>query len=170
MRAIPLIAVACLAVTPAVAGSNLWSIYWKSEPLPCNGGGPPIVSAYHRPLCPIGAYTIFPTPQVVVDNPFDRGKPITITCYQLSQILSDPTASGYAVVGSWHVGANGENDGADVFASGAGIGSWTREKNLSAGLPQGGGNDAHIDVYAACDKGTQQILLVLEYVERAMLR
>ena|SRR6185312_5555546 len=152
---------AALLVSPAQAAA-LWSIYFMSAPAPCGGWSAPIVSAYNRPVCPIGPYTICPTASVG-RNPYDQGQPITIVGYQLTQILSDPHACGYAIVGSAH--GSPQQDGADTFASGGGCGgTWSKSKNFSPnGIPQGGGNDAHIDAYAACTTGNYQLLLVVEY-------
>jgi hypothetical protein len=149
-----------LLVALPLSASGMWSIYWVTAPLSCFGyWAAPIVSSYGRPLCPFGAFSICPTPGGAA-GPFDTGAPISITGWQLTQILSDPTASGYAVVGSAHATASGP-DGGDVFASGGGVGTWSRNSSLSPALPQGG--TGHIDAYAVCDKGTQQLILVLPY-------
>jgi hypothetical protein len=147
-----------LLAGPASA-AGLWSIYWVSAAFPCSFWGAPVVSSYGRPLCPLGAFTICPTPSVQ-GNPFDGGQAISITGWQITQILSDPTASGFMVVGSAH-STNGVADGGDVFASGGGVGTWTSQGSLSPGMAQGG--TGHIDAYTSCDKGTQQLIVVLPY-------
>jgi hypothetical protein len=158
--ALALWAPACLAQT-----KTLWSLYWLSDRLPCDGYWTKPMTAADSMHCSPAAdvkVSICPRPGKYPDYPYDRGKPITIVGYQIVQILSVSTANGYMVVGSYH-----GNDGADIFAMTGGVGT-----NRAAGsLPQGTGiaqgtvghPDAHIDVYGVCDSGTQQALVNILY-------
>lgn len=150
---------ACMAQTKA-----LWSIYWLSDKLPCEGyWTKPMTSASMQ--CPQAGdvrVSICPRPKKYPDYPYDQGRSITIVGYQIVQILSVPTANGYMVVGSYH-----GDDGADIFAMTAGVGTNRATGNLpeGTGIAQGtqGQPDAHIDVYGVCDSGTQQALVNIFY-------
>src|SRR5262245_20081241 len=150
----------CLAQT-----KPLWSIYWLSDKLPCEGHLVKPMTNAAAPCGKVGDITvsICPRPQDY-PYPFDQGKPITIVGYQIVQILTVATANGYMVVGSHHGG-----DGADVFASTGGVGTNSNSDMFppGTGLRQGGRSDqsgvSYIDVYGWCDSGMQQALVILLY-------
>jgi hypothetical protein len=143
----------------------LWSIYWLSDKLPCDGYWVKPMTATAAPCFKVADITvsICPRPE---DHPypFDQGKPITIVGYQIVHILTVATANGYMVVGSAH-----EGDGADVFASTGGVGTNSKSDMFppGTGLPQGKRSDQpgapYIDVYGWCDSGMQQALVNLLY-------
>lgn len=155
-----------LCCTAQADEPKMWGIYWMTEPKPCSGWGQPVTSIYYA-ACVIGGTPVSICPNMGAggwDGPYAQKRPIKIRGAQVSQILTDPTASGYFVVGS----ASVSTPGADVFASHAGVGSHSYTKNMPEGLPLYQGNPAvgdtsHIDVYASCDKGQYQMIVVLEY-------
>jgi hypothetical protein len=157
--ALTLWASACIAQT-----KTLWSIYWLSDRLPCEGYWTnPMTSASVQ--CPPAAevkVSICPRPKQFSNSPYDQGKSITIVGYEIVQILSVPTANGYMVVGSYH-----GDDGSDIFAMTGGVGTNRAAGNLpeGTGIAQGtrGKPYAHIDVYGVCDSGTQQALVNIFY-------
>lgn len=153
-------------VSPALGQTKpLWSIYWISDQLPCEGyWGKPMTSSLSA--CPkIGdiAISICARPKEY-PYPFDQGKSITIVGYEIVQILTVPTANGYMAVGSGHGG-----DAADFFAMTGGVGTNSKAGNLpdGTGIPQGGTSEGptypHIDVYGFCDTGTQRALVNIFY-------
>jgi hypothetical protein len=165
------VSLAALILVPVTANAQIktiWSIFWLTPPLSCNFWGQPMTSNYYPP-CKVGGVHVSICPQPTVsEQPFDQGKPITIVGWELMQILSDPTASGYMVIGS----GNSGNPGADVFGMTGGVG--TNMKNGTfppdTGLPQGGNPGySHIDVYGVCSGGknpatlTQQALVTILY-------
>lgn len=153
----------------APCGSQpLWSIFWLSDKLPCEGYWGKPMTASGMPCAPIGGIpiSICPRPKQFPDYPYDQGKPITIVGYQIVQILTVPTANGYMSIGSAHGG-----DAADIFAMTGGVG--TNSKTImfpnGMGIPQGPRpgdsprNYSHIDVYGSCDSGMQQALVNILY-------
>lgn len=146
-------------VWSATAGAgNLQSIYWRTDPQPCSSMAAPVVAnpAWY-PHCPTNAlWSICPVSWYSGD-PYNASQPITLIGWEITQVLSDPTASGAVIVGSASA-----TPGADIFASGAGVGSWSKNGTLPLGLAQGGplSNNAHIDIYDQCDRGTRQIIFV----------
>jgi hypothetical protein len=150
----------CLAQT-----KPLWSIYWLSDKLPCEGYWGKPMTAAAAPCGKVGDSTISicPRPQDY-PYPYNQGKPITIVGYQIVHILTEAMANGHMVVGSQHGG-----DGADVFASTGGVGTNSKSAMFppGTGLPQGEMSDqpgvSHIDVYGWCDSGMQQALVILLY-------
>jgi hypothetical protein len=157
---------ALLWTSACVADSKtLWSIFWLSDRLPCQGyWTKPMTAADSMHCLPAGdvKVSICPRPEKYPDYPYDQGKPITIVGYQIVQILSVPTANGYMVVGS-----NNWIGGADIFAITGGVGTNKAAGNLptNTSLLQGteGHAKAHIDVYGVCDSGTQQALVNILY-------
>lgn len=95
--------------------------------------------------------------------PYERGDPITVIGWSVTQRLSDPTAIGSWVIGS----ATNYAAGADVFASGGGIGTNSSRGFFptGTGLPQGGTAwaNSRFDLYGKCDKGTQGFDVVIYY-------
>ena len=88
------------------------------------GATGPLISSYYS-RCVIGdkAVSICPGQTISGSNsnqPWDRAKSITVIGYQVSMILSSPTAQGIIQVGSWSL-----SSGADVFATTSGIGTAT---------------------------------------------
>lgn len=82
--------------------------------------------------------------------------------YEISLILSLPTAQWIMEVGSFHTSPP---DGADVFATTSGVGTSTKSGFFPAGIgiPQRGNADAHFDIYAACETGQFQALVSIYY-------
>lgn len=146
--------------------ARLWAIYWMTEAKVCSNWGNPLTSIYYAP-CIMNGVAVSICPNMGAggwNTPYSQGHSIKVRGVQASQMLTDPTASGYFVVGS----ASVSMPGADVFASHAGVGSHSFAKNAPEHLPlyQGNpvaGDTSHIDVYASCDKGQYQMLVVLEY-------
>jgi len=99
-------------------------------------------------------------PRPYFPYPFDQGRPITIVGYEIVQILTEPTAQGYMVVGSGHGG-----DGADVFAMTGGIGTNSKAGFFppGIGIAQGKERSAHIDAYGFCTSGTQRAIVNIFY-------
>lgn len=165
VQAIPALALALWASACTAQTKTLWSLYWLSDRLPCEGYWTKPMTAADSMHCPPAVdvkVSICPRPEKYPYYPYDQGKPITIVGYQIVQILSVPTANGYMVVGSY----NGIG-GADIFAMTGGVGTNKAVGNLPARttLLQGthGHADAHIDVYGVCDSGTQQALVNILY-------
>jgi hypothetical protein len=155
-----------LFVTASLAQTkSIWSIYWLSDKLPCDGyWGKPMTAASSKQCPKVGdiVVSICPRPEQY-PYPYDQGKPITIVGYEIVQILTVPTANGYMVVGSGHGG-----DGADIFAMTGGVGTNSKAGSFpnGVGLPQGtrpGETGDHIDVYGVCDSGMQQALVNILY-------
>jgi hypothetical protein len=71
----------------AVAG-DLWTIYWSTEPQPCqDGGGKPAVSAYY-PTCSVVEGTLSICRSMYRDgSPFAKGKPIIVKGYQFTHLV-----------------------------------------------------------------------------------
>ena len=164
VKAAPLIATALLATAPAKP-ENFWSIYWVTPDIPCSDIGPAIVSSRYQ-QCSVGGVGLSICPGVNSSphsDPYNSGKPIRITAYQITQAVTDPQASSYVLIGS----ANQTNPGGDIFASCAGNGTHHCGKNLSVPLQQGGpAPGSHIDVYASCrspQDAKQRLMVILEY-------
>lgn len=159
------IALVLWAPTCVAQTKTLWSIFWLSDKLPCEGYWTKPMTAVSV-QCPLVAgvkVSICPRPKDLPYYPYDQGKPITVVGYQIAQILSSPTSNGYMVLGSNH-----SSDGADIFALTAGVGSNSKSGLLppGTGLSQGDPKshpDAHFDVYGVCDSGTQQALVNILY-------
>jgi hypothetical protein len=147
---------------------QLWSIYWVSDKLPCEGYWGKPMTAARMPCGPIGdlPISICPWPKRYPDYPYDQGKPITIRGFEIVQVLSSSTGNGYMAIGSAHGG-----DAADIFALTGGVGTNSKTAMFPAdiGIPQGKRSDdrpqdyAHFDVYGHCDQGTQQALVNIFY-------
>jgi hypothetical protein len=156
-----------LLVCPCLAETRpLWSIYWLSDLLPCEGyWGKPMTSA-SSPCGPSRgiALSICPRPKQYPLYPYDQGKPITVVSYQLVQILTVPTANGYMVIGSAHTA-----DAADIFAMTGGVETNSKSENFpeGTGLPQGPRSEppgyGYFDVYGVCDSGMQRALVNILY-------
>jgi hypothetical protein len=154
-----LAALLSLVCASAQAGDLSGTIYWMSHPQG-SAYGAPMTSSYYVPCMKgVGAYAV----QVSIcpgmgaggrGNPYELGHLVRIKSCQATQILSDPTATGYFVIGSGGTIP-------DVFCSGGGVGTNRTDHPMPFGLIQGAGR--YIDVYAAVDKGTQQMIVVLEY-------
>lgn len=151
----------------AHAGDLGGTIYWMSDPQGSSWGAP-LVSAYYNncwssvgserirlSICPnmgAGGWT----------SPYPMGHLIRIKSCQATMILSDPTAYGYFVIGSGGTPY-------DVFCSGGGNGTSHTDHPLLSGLIQGGGMTGSgtparwIDIYTSVNKGTQQMIVVIEY-------
>jgi hypothetical protein len=155
-----------------VRAAAMWGIYWLSNPIPCGqalGAGAglagPIISSYYK-SCEVNGTKVSICPGTLGDtSPWDTGKSITVVGYELTCMVSSPSAQCTAEVGS----ADGKSDGADVFATTAGVGTNSKAAFFPAGvgIPQGDApRYAHFDVYAACDGGpntTMQMLVNIYY-------
>lgn len=98
-------------------------------------------------------------------NPYDAGQPITVIGWSITQRLSDNNAIGSWVVGSGRWSNHGT--GADVFASGGGVGT-NHNKGFfppGIGLPQGGTAwiNSRFDIYGNCNSGSQRFDVVIFY-------
>lgn len=169
LRSLCVGAIALFGLMSSSVATTLYSINWVSDPRPCLSSiesvlqGPLISSYYSR--CVIGdkAVSICPGQTISGSNsnqPWDRAKSITVIGYQVSMILSSPTAQGIIQVGSWSL-----SSGADVFATTSGIGTATAKDWLPSGtgIPQGG-KGAHFDIYASCGgPGTYSAFVTIFY-------
>lgn len=154
-------ALVAMLVWVNAASAKVGSIYWLSDPKPCVGGwGAPVLSSY-LPPCAGGTWSICPGTAWDAAGAFNGGQAITITGVSATHILSNPLASGYFVIGSFHIA----NDGPDVFITGGGVGTHTVARTVPVPFSQGsaGAPLAHFDVYAACSAGTDQMLIEIDY-------
>lgn len=156
-----------LLASPCVAETKpLWSIFWLSDLLPCEGYWGKPMTAESSPCEKSSgiALSICPRPKQYPLYPYDNGKPITVVGYQLAQILTVPTANGYMVIGSAHIA-----DAADIFAMTAGVGTNSKSAIFpeGIGLPQGPRGEppgyGYFDVYGVCDSGKQRALVNILY-------
>ncbi len=144
------LAAALLLSAPAYADQAEWTIWFDSGWTDCNHAGLPIVAPW-APCAVSGvSVSICPDPKGPPE-PWNQGQSIMITSIQIAQLLSQPTAQGWLIIGSGHA-----NDGADVFGETAGVGSHKHEHTFQAGgvIPQGriasNPGFAHLDLYGEC--------------------
>jgi hypothetical protein len=164
------LAIVFLGLAAGAHAQTPWSFYWITPPIDCNHWGAPIVSDYypHCDLPGLGLVSMCPTNMGSPNSgPWQAGKPINITGGRLMQVLTDPTATGYAVVGHAQVAMGQPLDGMDVFLATGGTGTNSSRDILQPGQKIAAGRNplSHLDGYAQCDKGQQIIYVLVGYEE-----
>ena len=138
-------------LSPAASAATIWSIWWTSDPLPCNYWDKPMTRAA-LPCNVQGSNSICPNPNK--SDPWDQGQPITVVGWSLIQELSDPTAQGKMIVGNGMLAS-----GADVFGTTAGVGTNSHSGFFPPGLGFPEGPQGYFDVYGTCQSGANNAVI-----------